>query len=138
MFKDARASAVMIGMDGRSFFRLRVSGIAAKDGKYGVHLHQGTCDASNFDAAGKHYNVSWNNTTTADDLVRIRLRLAGPRCESDGDARSTATVSFIPEGRSISMLYRLCTSRGTNGIGYAGPRLACLPFDIETTPDYRH
>ena len=49
----------MIGMDGRSFFRLRVSGIAAKDGKYGVHLHQGTCDASDFDAAGHHYNVSW-------------------------------------------------------------------------------
>ncbi len=29
VFEGARASAVMIGMDGRSFFRLRVSGIDA-------------------------------------------------------------------------------------------------------------
>ena len=34
----------MIGMDGRSFFRLRVTGISAEDDTsptYGVHLHEG-------------------------------------------------------------------------------------------------
>ena len=137
IFKDARASAVMIGLDGRSFFRLRVSGIAAKNGKYGVHLHQGTCDASNFDAAGKHYNVSWNNTTTADDLVSNKTEVwLDLNVESDGDARSTATVSFIPGGKRSIVLHALPTlhePEGANGIGYAGPRLACLPFDIKTT-----
>ena len=53
IFEHAKASEVMIGMDGRSFFRLRVTGIDAKDGTYGVHLHRGTCNASNFDDAGR-------------------------------------------------------------------------------------
>jgi Cu/Zn superoxide dismutase len=138
VFKDARASAVMIGMDGRSFFRLRVSGIGAEDEVYGVHLHQGTCDAKDWNVAGKHYNVSWNNNSTLDDLVSNKTEVwLDLDVDSDGNARSTATVSFIPEEgvRSI-VLHALPTLRepdGTNGIGYAGTRLACLPFKIKVT-----
>ena len=115
---------------------LRVSGIAAKDGKYGVHLHQGTCDASNFDAAGKHYNVSWNNTTTADDLVSNKTGLAGPQCGVRWRRPVNSDSVLHPGGEAVNRAPCSTDSaraRGTNGIGYAGPRLACLPFDIETT-----
>ena len=135
IFKGARASAIMMGLDGKSFFRLRVSGINAKDGVYGVHLHQGTCDAGDYDVAGKHYNVSWNNTTTVDDLVSNKTEVwLDLDVDSDGDARSTATVSFIPEGDRSIVLHASPTlhkPEGTNGVGWAGTRLACLPFKIK-------
>jgi Cu/Zn superoxide dismutase len=129
IFKRARASAVMIGMDGRSFFRLRVSGIRAEDGKYGVHLHQGTCAAGDFNAAGPHYNVTWDPIKLAimgdiNNKTEVWLDL---NVDSDGDAQSTATVSFIPEGKRSIVLH----AKPTAADGTAGPRLACLPFDIK-------
>ena len=120
MFKDARASAVMIGR-WQKLLGLRVSGIAAKDGKYGVHLHQGTCDASNFDAAGKHYNVSWNNTTTADDLVRTRLVWLDLNVESDGTPAHSDSVLHPGEAVECSMLYRLCDPRGQTASAMPDP-----------------
>jgi Copper/zinc superoxide dismutase (SODC) len=130
MFKRARASAAMIGMDGRSFFRLRVTGIDAKDGKYGVHLHQGTCVAGDPVAAGPHYNVTWNSTTKVSDLVSSKTEVwLDLNVDSDGDARSTATVSFIPEGTRSIVLHALPTAAD----GTAGARLACLPFSIKAT-----
>jgi Cu/Zn superoxide dismutase len=129
IFKGARASAVMIGMNGKSLFRLQVKGIDASDGVYGVHLHRGSCNASSFDDAGPHYNVTWD-----DDLEQI-LGKVNKRTEvwldlnvdSDGEARSTATVSFIPEGDRSIVLHALPTATD----GTAGPRLACLPFKIK-------
>jgi superoxide dismutase, Cu-Zn family len=112
VFKGARASAIMIGMDGTSLFRLRVSGIDAKDGAYGVHLHQGKCVAEDWSAAGPPYNVTWLDLDV----------------DSQGNARSTATVSFIPEGQRSIVLHGLPTDPQT---GIAGPRLACLPLDIK-------
>jgi hypothetical protein len=127
IFEDASASAVMIGMDGRSFFRLRVTGIDAKDGIYGVHLHQGTCDAESFDAAQGHYNVAWNPLADLRDReVWLDLDV-----NSDGYARSTATVDFIPEGNRSIVLHALPTADD----GTAGPRLACLPFNIKVYGD---
>jgi Cu/Zn superoxide dismutase len=131
LFKDARASAIMIGMDGRSFFRLRVSGIDAVDGKYGVHLHQGTCVAGDSVAAGPHYNVTW------DDLEKKIMGDINNKTEvwldldvdSDGDARSTATVSFIPGGPRSIVLHALPTAAD----GTAGARLACMPFKIKAS-----
>ena len=111
VFKGARASAIMIGMDGTSLFRLRVSGVAAKGGAYAVHLHQGKCVADDWSAAGPHYNVTW-------DPIDV---------DSHGNAQSTATVSFIPEGERSIVLHGLPTDPQT---GIAGPRLACLPLDI--------
>lgn len=136
IFKGAKASAVMIGMNGKSFFRLSVSGIDAKDGVYGVHLHQGVCDAKSYDAALGHYAVEWN---TIDGLQGPDIRKTEVWLDldvnSDGDARSTATVSFIPEGNRSIVLHALPTLRepdeNKNPAGYAGPRLACLPFKIK-------
>jgi superoxide dismutase, Cu-Zn family len=133
LFADARASAIMLGIDGKSFFRLRVSGIKAKDGVYGVHLHQGTCDATNSVKAGPHYNVTWDpvalSSETVDDETEVWLDLD---VNSDGYARSTATVSFIPEGERSIVLHAAPTVPSGSSVGTAGARLACLPFKIKT------
>ena len=135
LFEDARASAIMLGMDGKSFFRLRVSGIDAKDGVYGVHLHQGKCDADNPGppgGAGPHYNVTWDpialSSKTVDDETEVWLDLD---VNSDGYARSTATVSFIPEGERSIVLHAAPTVTSGATVGSAGARLACLPFNIK-------
>jgi hypothetical protein len=135
IFKDARASAVMIGMDGRSFFRLRVSGVDAEEGTFGVHLHQGTCDASDPLKAGPHYNVTWDPIKLAimgdiSEKTEVWLDLD---VDSEGDARSTATVSFIPEGKRSIVLHAAPTVASGTGVGGAGTRLACLPFTIKKT-----
>ena len=137
LFKGARASAIMIGLDGRSFFRLRVSGIKANDGDYGVHLHQGTCDADNPGppgGAGPHYNVNWDsvNNKPAGEISNKTEVWLDLDVDSDGDARSTATVDFIPEGKRSIVLHAEPTAVGT---GSAGARLACLPFNIEVYGD---
>jgi hypothetical protein len=130
LFKSARASVIMIGMDGRSFFRLRVSGIDANSGRYGVHLHEGTCDAEDSVKAGPHYNVTWTDLkvpgSEISDTTEVWLDLG---VNSDGYARSTATVSFIPKGERSIVLHALPTSDN----GTAGARLACLPFKIKKT-----
>jgi Cu/Zn superoxide dismutase len=132
VFKDARASAVMIGMDGRSFFRLRVSGIDAKEGTYGVHLHQGTCDADNPGppgGAGPHYNVTWESIGLLGPNIKKTEVWLDLDVNPDGYARSTATVSFIPEGDRSIVLH----AQPTADDGTAGPRLACLPFNIKVS-----
>ena len=129
MFEDARASAIMIGMDGRSYFRLRVSGIDAKDGVYGVHLHQGTCNTLDSVGAGPHYNVTWESIgLLGPDIKKTEVWL-DLDVNSDGYARSTATVSFIPEGNRSIVLHALSTKSD----GTAGARLACMPFKIKAT-----
>jgi hypothetical protein len=128
IFERARASAIMIGLDGRSVFRLRVSGIDAKDGVYGVHLHQGKCDVESFDAALGHYAVAWDSIEglLGPNIKKTEVWL-DLDVDSDGAARSTATVSFIPEGERSIVLHALPTADD----GTAGPRLACLPFNIK-------
>ena len=111
----------MIGMDGRSFFRLRVSGIKASDGVYGVHLHQGKCEPSDSGAAAEgHYNVTWDDIEKkimggVNNKTEVWLDLD---VDSDGDARSTATVSFIPEGERSIVLHALPTLREPDGDGH--------------------
>jgi hypothetical protein len=129
IFNGAEASAMMIGMEGSSFFRLRVSGIDAKNGKYGVHLHQGTCNAENPGDAGPHYNVTWDSIgLLGPDNKRTEVWL-DLDVNSSGIARSTATVSFIPEGDRSIVLHALPTASD----GTAGASLACLPFNIKAT-----
>jgi hypothetical protein len=59
VFEGAKASAVMIGMEGSSFFRLQITGIddsaAAKE--YPSHLHKGPCVAGQGASARGHYNA---------------------------------------------------------------------------------
>jgi hypothetical protein len=137
LFADAKASAVMIGMNGKSFFRLRVTGINARGGVYGVHLHQGTCVAGDWDAAKKHYNVTWNNAATLPALVSSKTEVwLDLNVNLSSNAKSTATVDFIPEipegERSVErsiVLHALETKLD----GTAGDRLACMPFTIKKT-----
>jgi hypothetical protein len=119
IFKGASASAVMIGLDGRSFFRLSVSGIKASDGVYGVHLH----------------NVTWDPIKLAimGDISKKTEVWLDLGVNSDGDARSTATVSFIPEGKRSIVFHAAPTVASGTGVGGAGARLACLPFTIKKT-----
>ena len=130
IFNRARASVIMIGLDGRSVFRLRVTGIRATGGTYGVHLHQNTCDAGNPGAAGPHYNVNWDslNNKPAGEISKKTEVWLDLTVDSDGDARSTATVDFVPEGKRSIVLHADPTAEGTGG---AGARLACLPFNIK-------
>jgi Copper/zinc superoxide dismutase (SODC) len=129
IFKGARASAIMIGMDDKSFFRLRVTGIKAKDGVYGVHLHQETCDSGDPVAAGPHYNLTWNPATKLSDVISNKTEVwLDLDVDSDGNARSTATVSFIPEEGTRSIVLHADPTAANGG---AGARLACLPFEIK-------
>jgi Cu/Zn superoxide dismutase len=130
-FKGASASAFMMGLDGRSFFRLRVSGIKADEGVYGVHLHQKACTDKSGDV-GPHYNVTWNSTTNAGDIVSNKTEVwLDLEVDSDGDARSSATVDFIPKGERSIVLH----AEFTKPNGTAGTKLACLPFNIKTYPN---
>jgi hypothetical protein len=140
-FEGAEASAVMIGMNGRSFFRLRVTGVEPKDDAYGVHLHTGPClddqPAPTY-GAGPHYNVLWHSVTppltipspVPDGAVNNKNEVwLDLDVDSDGDARSTATVSFIPAGERSIVLHAAPTAAD----GTAKDRLACLPFNIKKT-----
>jgi Cu/Zn superoxide dismutase len=141
VFKGAKATAYMMGLEGKSLFRLRVTGIdkTAAGGKYGVHLHQGKCDAGDFNLAGPHYNVTWNPTTKLMDLVSTKTEVwLDLKVNSSGSALSTATVPFIPEGERSIVLHAEPTMRQSSDpakpVGWAGTRLACLPFTIKSLP----
>ena len=79
--------------------------------------------------AGPHYNVTWDNDLgkVMGDINKKTEVWLDLDVDSDGDARSTATVSFIPEGERSIVLHALPTAAD----GTAGPRLACLPFKIK-------
>ena len=131
VFKGATATAYMMGLEGKSLFRLRVTGIDKKaaGGKYGVHLHEGTCNAKDPLEAGNHYNVTWNTgIPVISNKTEVWLDLG---VNSDGNALSTATVPFIPEGNRSIVLHALPTDPSN---GKAGDRLACLPFTIKSLP----
>ena len=138
VFKGAKATAVMMGLEGKSFFSLRLTGIDATDGDYGVHLHEGSCVADDPTKAGNHYNVTWNSTTGIANLVSNKTEVwLDLDVNSDGTARSTATVPFIPEGnRSIVLHASPTQQKAETGkpVGWAGTRLACLPFTIKSFP----
>ena len=59
VFEGAEATAVMIGMEGSSYFRLRISSIkeSASGKEYPAHLHEGPCVGGDGAAAGGHYNT---------------------------------------------------------------------------------
>ena len=141
VFKGAKASAIMMGVEGQTFFRLRISGVkkTAVGGKYGVHLHQGTCDAKDFNLAGPHYNVTWNPQTKLMDLVSNKTEVwLDVDVNAYGNALSTATVPFIPEGQRSIVLHAEPTKQQSTDplkpVGWAGTRLACLPFNIKSFP----
>jgi Cu/Zn superoxide dismutase len=149
IFAGAEASAVMIGINDRSFFRLRVSGIdksASREEPYGVHLHAGKCIPTNDPdipnpgapgyGAGIHYNVAWHPLDTTIPLEKVNNKneiWLDLKVDSEGNASRSATVEFIPEeGPRSIVLHALETNSDT---GIAGARLACLPFNINVYGD---
>ena len=58
VFDGAKASAVMVGVEGSSFFRLQIKGIGRAAGnEYPAHLHKGPCVAGQGALALGHYNT---------------------------------------------------------------------------------
>jgi superoxide dismutase, Cu-Zn family len=131
VFDGARATAMMIAVDGGSFFSLRVRGIDdTSDGKkYPVHLHEGPCVAGEGGAALGHYNddkmnnvVNW--VATAKNEVWLDLEV-----NSEGTARSTSRVNFVPKADKRSIVIHSDAAPVPPATSPA--RLACLPLEIK-------
>ena len=128
----ASASATMFGVRS-TFFYLRVEGIneAAAGQRFGAHLHTGPCRTGLPLEAGGHYNVQLQANiipaaVSPDTEVWLDFRV-----NSDGEARSTESVPFVPTvGERSIVIHRDPTMDSGAGVGTAGPRVACLPFDI--------
>jgi superoxide dismutase, Cu-Zn family len=134
VFDGAKATATMIGVDGSTFFRLRIRGIdhKAAEGHYGAHLHEGACVGGNGTAAGPHYNISAKDSlgkpTLVSDATEVWLDF---EVDSHGTAQSTARVPFVPLGGERAIVLH---AEPTAPAGTAGARVACLPLEIQTFP----
>jgi superoxide dismutase, Cu-Zn family len=131
MLDGARASVVMIGIEGGSFFRLQITGIDenAAGKEYTFRLHEGPCVAGHGALALGHYNAQKEagspSPWPANDQTEVHLDF---RVDSGGNARVTANVPFIPlpEKRSIVIQAAAAAPAGSSAA-----RLACLPLDIK-------
>jgi hypothetical protein len=143
VFDGARATAVMVGINNEATFRVTIKGLENKaiDHDYGAHLHMGKCGTdpvTRQSTVGVHYNISEPDPVTklptvVSDKTEVWLNF---HVNSDGDARATATVPFVPEGtRSITFHALPTVKKQTESsgpkVGFAGDKLACLPLDIK-------
>ncbi|HKN43972.1 MAG TPA: hypothetical protein VJW23_08600 [Propionibacteriaceae bacterium] len=151
VYDGARATAMMVGLDGSSFFRVHLKGLdknaAGKD--FGAHLHIGPCGLKDPNDAttttvGGHYNVSPLNPKTnlasvVSDTTEVWLNF---HVNSGGNAEATATVPFVPTpganglARSITFhasatVHHQMDPTKDPAVGTAGAKLACLPLDIK-------
>jgi superoxide dismutase, Cu-Zn family len=126
VFEGASATAIMIAVDGSSFFRLRVTGIDgdALGNTYPVHLHKSECVAGNPGAAEGHYNDDEENGATEWDVTNKNEVWLTFTVNSEGNARSTARVEFVPKPDERSIVIHSDEA--------GAPRLACLPFKIKS------
>jgi hypothetical protein len=132
VFDGAKASAVMIGLEGSSFFRLQITGIdeRAVGKEYPTRLHRGPCVPGQGALALGPYNTQEEAGSPApwpvNNQTEVHLDL---KVNSDRSAQVSAKVPFIPvpEKRSI-VLY----TDATPPAGSSQARLACLPLDIKS------
>ena len=134
VYDGARATAVMMGINNESTFRVTIRGLRedAIHKKYGAHLHTGPCglDAVGNATVGGHYNATPAGVPpVVNDKTEVWLNF---HVNSDRNARATAIVPFVPNGgeRSITF-HRKTTVHHGPGVGTAGLKLACLPLDIK-------
>ena len=134
VFDGAKASAVMVGVEGSSFFRLQIKGIGRAAGnEYPAHLHKGPCVAGQGALALGHYNTQqeagFPAPWTVNNQTEVHLDF---KVNSDRSAQVSVNVPFIPipEKRSI-----VIHAAATPPSGSSPSRLACLPLDIKSLPD---
>jgi Cu/Zn superoxide dismutase len=130
----AKASAVMIGMEGSSFFKLQITGIDdnAEGNEYPAHLHKGPCVAGQGASALGHYNTQEEAGLPAPWLVNTQTEVhLDFTVNSDGSARATANVPFIPLPKKRSIVIH---TDARPAAGSSPAHLACLPLDIKPFP----
>jgi hypothetical protein len=130
VFDGARATAMMMGLNNESTFRLNIKGIdeSAAGNEYPAHLHVGPCVASDPGAAGVHYNVSSQVRPLASETTEVHLDFT---VNDHGSARITVSVPFVPAAGTRSIVIH---SNETPALKSSPTRLACLPLDIQTFP----
>lgn len=130
VFKRATATAMMMGLDGESTFRLSIEGIdeSAAGDEYSAHLHAGPCVAEDPAAAGGNYNVSSQVPPSVSRTTEVHLDFT---VNDGGSARITLSVPFVPTAGTRSIVIH---SNETPASGSSPARLACLPLDIQTFP----
>jgi Cu-Zn family superoxide dismutase len=140
VYDGARATAVMVGINGETTFRVTIRGLE-KDAighDYGAHLHLGPCglDSSGASTVGLHYNtdvLANKANPLVSDTTEVWLNF---HVNSGGYAHATATVPFVPSGpvRSITFHELPTVSKKTEdgpAVGTAGTKQACIPLDIK-------
>lgn len=130
VFKGARATAMMMGLNDESTFRLSIKGIdeSAAGNEYPAHVHVGPCIAKDPAAAGGHYNVSSDVPPLVSETTEVHLDFT---VNDQGSARITLSVPFVPTAGTRSIVIH---SDETPAPGSSPTRLACLPLDIQTFP----
>ena len=134
VFDGAKASAVMIGVEGSSFFRLQIEGIRRAAGnEYPAHLHEGPCVAGQGALALGHYNTQqeagFPAPWTVNNQTEVHLDF---KVNSDRSAQVSVTVPFIPIPGQRSIVIHTDAAPPP---GSSPARLACLPLDIKSLPD---
>jgi Cu/Zn superoxide dismutase len=141
VFKGAKATAMMITVGEGSYFRVRIYGLqkSAIGNSYGAHLHEKPCVPGDGSAAGPHYNITpYDLVAKVFDVVSDQTEVwLDSKVNSEGNARTTANVPFVPKPgeRSIVFHAQPTVHHHTDGgplVGSAGPRLACLPLKIKS------
>lgn len=123
-FDGAHARVQFVESRGASHAVLTVTGVGASaEGQtFGAHLHDGPCLAGDGAAAGPHYNSHVHGGLPAEITDRTEVWL--DFTVTDGQGTGTASVPFVPEGGSRSVVvHALPTNPQT---GTAGARVACL------------
>jgi hypothetical protein len=135
-YKGARATAMLIGIENTTFVKVQIKdlGEAAVGKEFGAHLHIGPCGPDATAASvGGHYNVSANAGVVppvVNDATEVWLNFD---VNSDGNAKATATVPFVPTVGNRSITFHAGpTIKSGAGVGTAGSKLACLPLDIKS------
>ena len=132
VFKGASATAIMLGVNGSSFFRVQVTGIdesAIRDAKYGAHLHEGPCVAEHWDQSLGHYNADKMNGAEKPLISKKTEVWLDFGVSSDAIVKTTASVPFVPKPDERSIVFHALPTNPDDG--KAGDRLACLPFKIK-------
>ena len=148
VYDGARATAMMVGIDGSSFFRVHLIGLdkSAAGRSFGAHLHVGPCglaDDGKTQTVGGHYNISpLDPATKLPSVVSATTEVwLNFHVNSGGNAQATATVPFVPTpgdnglARSITFHASATVHHQMDpkdpAVGTAGAKLACLPLDIK-------